>query len=137
MLCNKRSDNRVENAFRHRIAVRTQYGPALQDVADIADQHGATTGQDAFGPVGRSVSPVLIEPARDRLAAFLEGCRQVSPHQAEPVPKDQDLIFAVDGGDRILAIHDRRHCRFQHHIVNPRRIVTTDRPVSIGHDFNV
>ena len=52
MLHDERGDDRVENAFRHRVAIRIQHGAAFQDIADIADQHGAAAGQTRSDPSG-------------------------------------------------------------------------------------
>ena len=83
------------------------------------------------------VAPVRVEAALDRPSALLEALDEVAAQEAEPVAVDHHLVLGVDGGDRILQVHDGGDGRFEHHVGDAGRVVAADRVRAVDPDLQV
>lgn len=83
------------------------------------------------------VGPVVVEDARDGLAALFELVGEVSAHQAQPVAVAVDLVLAVDCGDGVLEVHDRRDGGLDDDIGDAGRIRFTGQGGGIEDDVDV
>ncbi len=60
-------------------------------------------------PWASSQFHITAQLAGEGLAVLADLFRQIALHEAEPVAIYADLVFGIDGGDGILAVHDRRN----------------------------
>ena len=92
-------NRRIENAFRSRLPVTIEHAGVRHQVADIADEHQAAARQLQCASVGPGVVAVRGEPARQRLAVFLENLDQRSLAQPEPVAISSHFVRRIDRRD--------------------------------------
>ena len=92
-------DRRIENAFRSRCRPVEHDGVAGHQMADIADEHQAAARQLQCLPSAPGVVAVRGEPARQRLAVFLENLDQRPLTQPEPVAISGDFVRRIDRRD--------------------------------------
>ena len=134
----QRGDHRVENAFRNFVAVLRQDRRIGHQMADVADeQQRAAMQHDGRGAVGGDVHAIFVQTAREGLAVLRDLFGQIALHQAEPVAIQLHLVVRIDGRDRVFAIDDRAHRRFDHHVFDMRRIGLADRVVRVDLDLDV
>ena len=132
-----RSDHGVENSFGDLVAVPVEHGGTGHQMADIADEQQAAPRQDEAAAVGRGVFAIRRKAALDALAALVERRRQVALHDAEPVAVDRHLVLGVDGGDRILAIDDRRNRRLEQHVADAGGVAPPHRVAAVDADLDM
>lgn len=82
----------------------------------------ATPGKNPFCAIRRDLATIAGKPPGLRGAALVQGRFEVAAHDAEPVGIGRNLVFRIDGCDRILKIGDRRERGFKHDIRNARPI---------------
>ena len=112
-------DHGVDQALGRFVAVAVMDGRVGHQVADVADQQQGTTRQgDGALAVGSGVGAVGVEPAGECLVALGDLFGEVALHQAQPVVIGERLVFGVDGGDRVLAVHDCGDRRLEMHVGN-------------------
>ena len=134
---NQRREDTVENTFISRVAVLVRHHADGHQMTDITHQHQRTPVQGELTAIRGRVGPVPFHGALDGLAALLEGRGQRALIEAEPIGISDDLVFGIDGGDRIFVIHDRGHGGFEHQIGDTRGIVLADGMATINHDFHM
>ncbi len=98
-------DQRIHNAFRNLAAAIKGDGGLVIRWTDIADQHQRTAGKRCRRTLGVKEFDIGVELAGEGLAALGDLFRQITLHQAEPVAIDANLVFGIDGGNGILAVH--------------------------------
>src|SRR6201999_2611156 len=134
-------EQRILDAFEHlvfsTVAVAHDDGVVRHQVADVADEQQAAAGQGQLAASGRLVGAVLVEHAVDGLAALVDLLRQVALVQPEPVAVAQHLVVGVDGGHRVLEIHDRGDRRLQDHVFDAGGIGLADRRLRVDQDLDV
>ena len=125
VLARKRGDEAVQDRFEDRFAVHGD-GVGGEVMADVANEHARPALHHEFGAVRCGVDAIAVETALHGLASLLEGGDKVALHQAEPVAVHHDLVVSVDGADRILTVHDRRHRRLEIDVGDPGGVVLAD-----------
>src|SRR5690606_40350481 len=98
-------------------------------------QHAAVQGQ--LAAVYSGVGAVRVQGTGDGATALLQGFRQVTLHQAEPVAIGHRLVFGIDGGHGVFAVLDRRDGGFQQQVLDVGRVLGTNRVTGVDLDFNV
>ena len=83
------------------------------------------------------VLAVRVELAGEGLAALGDSLGQVALHQAEPVAVDVDLVFGVDRGDRVLAVHDGGQRGFDQHVLDAGGIGGADAVGAVDLDLEM
>ncbi len=101
----RRGDHRIEDPLGDFLAVPAHRRVGHQ-MADIAHEHQAASGQAVFAAVAAGVNLVTHQLASERLAALLEAFLQIAADHAEPVAIGGELVLGIDRRDRILAIGD-------------------------------
>ena len=132
----RRGDHRIENAFGDFLAVPAHRRVGHQ-MADIAHEHQAASGQAVFAAVAVGVSLVTHQLASERLTALLEAFLQIAADHAEPVAIGGELVLGIDRRDRIFAIGDGGQCGFEHDVGDVGRVGAADRMRGIEHDFDM
>ena len=94
-------------------------------------------GSVSDAAVRRRVLAIGIQAAFDRAGAFRDRRRQRAAHDAAPVAIDDGLVGGVDGGDRVLAIHDRRERALEHDVLDAGRMLPADRMRRVDRDVDV
>ncbi len=133
----QRCDHHIEKPLGDRVTRNRRHRVGVHVNSDIADQHQAASRQIQAGSVGRNVGAIGVQPTSDRLTTLFERHLQITLHQPQPVGIHQPLVGGVDGRDRILAVLDRRHCRFEHHVLDASPMNSTDRMLAVDHDLDV
>ena len=138
MLGDERGEDGIQYALGHFVAVLVENGINGHKVTDIADQHQAAPGHHQFvGTIRFGIHMIGVQFPMNGLAALLEAFRQIAPHKAEPIAVHNDFIIGINGGDRILAIHDGRDRGFHNDVGDVRRVVFADRVACIEPDFEM
>ena len=127
----------VKNALRNLVAVAVEDGRIAHQVADMADEHERTTVQRQLAATRLGINTIRIELAGEGLAVLGDFFGQRALHEAEPVAIDVDLVFGVDCGDRIFAIHDGGQRRLDKHVVDTGGIGPADGGLAVDLDFQV
>ena len=109
-------DHRVEEAFGDLVAVPVEDRVGVHVDADVAHQHEAAPGQRERAAAGGAVGAVGGESPDDFPAALGEHGFQRALHQPRPVAVHPCLVLGIDGGDRVLAVLDGGHRRFEHDV---------------------
>ena len=91
-------------------------------MADIPHQHQRTAFQAVRHASAVLIGVIRVQFTGECFAAFADRFGQIAFHQAQPVGIGQNLVFGINRGNRIFAIHNRRHRAFQQNIGNTRRI---------------
>lgn len=130
-------DDGIHDALGHFAAIAVKNGRIGHEVTNIAHQYQRTAMQLEDRTVRRRDIGIGVELADEGTAAVGNPLLKVALHQAEPVTIDDDLVFGIDGRDGILAVHNRRDCRFQPDIRNMRGIGLPDRRFSIDDDLDM
>ena len=133
----RRGDDGVEEAFRDFLAGLVEHRVGRHQVTDVAHQHEAAALEEHDGAVRGDVGTVVGKVPRHLAAALVEGLDEVALHQAEPVAVDEDLVLGVDGGDRILAVHDGGERAFDDEIGDAGGVRGADRPAAVDADLQV
>ena len=132
----RRGDHRIENAFGDFLAVPAHRRVGHQ-MADIAHEHQAASGQAVFAAVAAGVSLVTHQLASERLTALLEAFLQIAADHAEPVAIGGELVLGIDRRDRILAIGNRGQCGFEHDVGDVGRVGAAHRMRGIEDHFDM
>jgi hypothetical protein len=103
----------------------------------VPDEHQRPPLHDDLAPVRPGVDEVGRQPPRDLAPALHEGVGKIAPHQPQPVAVGQHLVGGVHAGDRILAVHDGRHGRFQPHVGQPRLVPRPDGRGAVEHQLHM
>jgi hypothetical protein len=107
-------------------------------VTDVADEHQAAAGQNQFALAVRGgVGAVLVEHPGKRLAVLFDVLGQIALVQPEPVAVAEHLVVGVDGGHRVLEVHDRGDRRFQDDVLDARGVGLADRRFRVDEDLDV
>src|SRR5690606_25027642 len=78
-----------------------------------------------------------MERALDLAPGLLERRGQRAGHDAVPVRVDAGLVLGVDGGDRVLAVHDRRDGGLEDDILDARAVLPANRMHRIDLDVDM
>ena len=135
--CDQHRRHGVQQPFEDGVSVLVQHRVVRHVMADVADQHQAAAGQRDRAAAGGGVYPVRIETPVHHPPALLEARGQVPLHQAKPVAVGEHLVFGIDGGDGVFAVHDRGHGEFEHEIRHPCCVVLADEMAVVDQDFDV
>ena len=122
----QRGDDGIHQPLWHLCAIGIQNGGVGHQMADIAHQHQGA-GLDRQGAGWRVIDQIGVQAAGGGPALLGYGFRQAALHQPQPVAISQYLVGPIDGGHRILTIHDDRQRRFQPDIGNARRVGLANR----------
>ena len=126
------------NLVQCLVCARVQHGGVGHQVADISQEHQASTVQDELaGAVGRAVAAVGVQTPGEGLAALADRFGQRAFEDAEPVSVANDLVIGVDRGDRVFEVEDGRQRRLQHHVADPGQVVGADGRVAVEADVDV
>src|SRR3546814_2351852 len=77
-------------------------------MTDVTHEHHAAAVERESFSRRRYPFAVGLHRARDGLAALGEAFDKIAAHQAEPVGVAERLVFAIDRGDAVLEVDDRR-----------------------------
>ena len=130
-------DQRIHQPLADLAPVRVQHRGVGHQMPDIADQHQRAALDGDLTTHRRLVGHIGVHLPRDRLAALLEGLDQIALHQPQPIGIGRDLVPGVDAGDRILAVHDRRQCRFQPDVRDSGLVRSPDLRGGIDQNFDL
>ena len=133
----QRRDRCVHQAFEHLFAVPVQDCGVRHQMAHIAHQHQGAALQCHVAAVRGRVAAVFVQPPADRAPGLLDIRLQRARHQAKPVAIGQHLVFGIDAGHRILAIHDGRDGAFQQHVGQTGLIAAADGMGAVKHQFHM
>ena len=112
-------------------------GVVGHQVADVAHEHQAAAGQGELAAVGGGVGAVLVEHPGEGLVALADFLAEVAAVEPEPVAVAEHLVVGVDGGHRVLEVHDRGDRRLQHDVLDACLIGRADRGVRVDQDLDV
>ncbi len=130
-------EQRVLDALGHLIAIRIHDRIVGHQMTDVADEQQAASGQGQLPAVRLGVGAVRIEHAGERLAAFGDFLGQVTLVQAQPIAVTEHLVVGVDGGDRVLEVHDRGDRRLQDHVFDTGGVGLADRRLRVDQNLDV
>ena len=119
-------EQRILNTLGDFLAVGVDDGVVGHQMTDIADEQQTAAGQGEFRTVGGGVGTVLVEHPGEGVTALGHRLGQIAPVESEPVAVAEHLVIGVDGGHRILEVHDRGDCRLQHDILDAGRVGRSD-----------
>ena len=119
-------EQRVLNALGDFPAVGVDDGVVGHQMTDIADEQQTAAGQGEFRTVGGGVGTVIVEHPGEGVTALGHRLGQIAPVESEPVAVAEHLVIGVDGGHRILEVHDRGDRGLQHHILDAGRVGRSD-----------
>ena len=133
---NRAGHHCIENAFGN-FPIIPAHGGIGHQMADVADEHQAASGQRNLTSVWRRVAAIGRKLAGHRPAALVEAFRQIAPDHAQPVAIGEQLVLCIDSGNRIFAIGNRRKGSFEVDIGDIRRVGLAHRMVGVEHDFDM
>ena len=125
MLGGQNGDQCVHEAFGKLTAVAASRGRGGHVQADGPYEHQGPSPQGGGSTVGRDDGPVICQPTEPRATPLDDLGREVTLHQAQPVPVHQRLVARIDGHHRVLAVHDRREGRFEENVGDAGQVVAT------------
>ena len=88
-------------------------------------------------PSPREVRTIVGEAAGEGAPAFDDLHLEGALHERQPRLVGGDLVGGVDGGDRVLEVHDRRERGLEKDVAAPRGIGGADRAVAVDRDLEV
>ena len=133
----ERCDQGVEESLRNRLASRRGDGVRVHVNPDVAHQEQATPWQFERLAARVLIREILIERARQGLAVLLEGGRERSLHDPEPVAIYEGLVLRVDRRNGVLAVLDGGDRALHHHVVDARGMLLADGVIAIDPDGDV
>ena len=81
--------------------------------------------------------PVRVHRAGEGLAALGDLLGERALHQLQPVAVADDLVVGVDGGHRVLEVHDRGDRGLEHEVLDAGGVGGADRVVAVDLDLDV
>ena len=129
--------HRIEDALGNLMAFAIDDRRVAHQMADIAHEQQRAAVQGQFAAIGGGVDAIGVEAPGDALAALVQLLGQVALHQAQPVAVDQHLVGGIDGGHRVLAVHDGGQRRFHQHVLHPGGVGAADGAGRVDLDLEV
>ena len=133
MHCNQAGAKRIQQTLANLAALPIKHRRIGHQVTHIADQHQRPPLQAERRSINTYKVKIGVQTPGMGFATLGDFFRQITAHQAQPVPIGQNFVAGINRSDAVFAIHDRRERGFQPDIGNARSITRTDRAVG----FNV
>ena len=127
----------IQQPLEHRFAAGIGNRRKPHEETDIPDQHQRLPLEDDFASVASGEFPVRLQPPPHPAPVLGEFRLEVALHQPQPVPVGQNLVLGVDHGNRILAVHDGGHRRFQDNVGYAGPVRRTDRIGPVDDDLDM
>ena len=94
-------------------------------------------GSVSSSPSRGGVGAVGVEHPGEGLAALADLLGEVAPVQAQPVAVAEHLVVGVDGGHRVLEVHDRGDRGLQDDVLDAGLVGRADGGVGVDQDLDV
>src|SRR5690606_7033941 len=133
----QRGDDGVEDAFGRFVAVFVQHGGIGHEMADIADQHQRAGRQRLLFALQVGIAPVGVQRPCKGFAAFADFLDQRALHQAQPVAIGQHLVFGIDGGHGVFAVHDGGQGRLEQDVLDAGAVLRANGVAFVDLDLEV
>ena len=133
----ERGHQRVDDSLGHRPPVRVEDRVRAHEMTDLTHQEERASREGEL-PAGRfDVRAILRRRAHEGPVALLHDGLEAPLHEVKPVAVAMDLVLRVDGGDRVLEIHDRGDGGLEDDVRNVRAVRAPHLVLGIELDLQV
>src|SRR5690606_32276232 len=125
------------DAFGNFVALGVKNGRVGHKVTHVTDQHHGAAVQRLRIALQVGIGAVRVQLAGKGFAAFGDFLGEFTGHESQPVAVGQYLVFGIDRGDRVFAVHDGGDGGLQHNVFDAGFVLFADGMLAIDLDFEV